>query len=88
MYFKDSDVVAIGAASAQSETVPANIHKAMLTSTIGCWVAYGTSPTASAADGSFYLPAGTELVLSVHPGQRFAVIQATTAGSLSVAWLS
>ena len=88
MYFINSDVVAVGAASAQSAAVPANIHKVMLTSTTGCWVAYGVNPTASAAAGSFYLPADCEVVLSAHPSQKFAVIQASTAGSLSVAFLS
>ena len=88
MYFIDSDVVAVGAASAQSEAVPAHIHKVMLTSTTACWVSYGVNPTASAADGSFYLPANTDLELSAHPGNKFAVIQAAAAGSLSVAFLS
>jgi len=88
MYFTDSDVVAVGAASAQSETVPAHIHKVMLTSTTACWVAYGVNPTASAADGSFYLPADEKVVIGVHPGNRFAVIQASAGGSLSVAFLS
>ena len=88
MYFVGSDIVTVGAASAQSVAVPANIHKAMLTSTTGCYVAYGTNPTAAAADGSFYLPADCEVVLSVHPGQKFAAIQATSGGNLSVAWLS
>ena len=88
MYFIDSDVVAVGAASAQSEAVPAHIHKVMLASTTACWVSYGVNPTATAGDGSFYLPANTDIELSAHPGNKFAVIQAAAPGSLSVAFLS
>lgn len=88
MYFEGSDVVTVGAASAQSAGAPANIHKAMLCSTTACWVSYGVDPTATVGDGSFYLPADETLTFSVHPGGKFAAIQASAGGSLSVSWLS
>lgn len=88
MQFVGSSVVAVGAASAQSAAVPAHIHTVMLTASTDCWVSYGVSPTASAADGSFFMPAGEAIKLGVVPGQLFAAIQDAAAGELSVAFLS
>lgn len=88
MYFEGSDVVTVGAASAQSAGAPAHIHKAMICSTTNCWVSYGENPTATTGDGSFYLPAGETLYFTVRPGGIFAVIQDSAGGSLSVSWLS
>ena len=88
MQFAGSEIVAVGAASAQSAVIPANIHKVMLTSTTACYVNYGANPTASAATGSFYLPANEKLFLTASPGTKFAVIQAAAGGNLSIAYLS
>lgn len=84
-----SDVIASGAASAQSAVIPAHIHKVMLSVTADAWFAYGTNPTAAAdTDGSVFLPYGTTVCVGVVPGQKFAVIQDAAAGHLSIAYLS
>lgn len=88
MQFAGSSYTAVGAASAQTAVIPANIHKVRLASTTNAWVNYGTAPVATAGAGSFYLPANEETYLTVVPGQRFATIQATAGGFISVAYLS
>jgi hypothetical protein len=83
-----SDVVTIGAASTQSAAFGANTHEVRLcaaAATEGCWVNIGQDPTASAGDGSFFLPVNQPEYFHVSPGQKVAVIQVTTGGSLSVA---
>jgi hypothetical protein len=88
MQFAGSSYTAVGAASAQTAVIPANIHKVRLASTTNAWVNYGVNPTASAGAGSFYLPANTDMYLTVVPGTRFATIQASAGGFISVAYLS
>lgn len=88
MQFAGSSYTAVGAATALTAVIPANIHKVMLTSTTAAWVNYGTAPVATAGAGSFYLPANTDIYLTVVPGQRFATIQASAGGFISVAYLS
>jgi hypothetical protein len=88
MQFAGSSYTAVGAASAQTAVIPANIHSVMLTSTTAAWVNYGVDPTATVGAGSFYLPANTPVYLTVVPGTRFATIQASAGGFISVAYLS
>jgi hypothetical protein len=86
-----SDVVTIGGTSAESEAFTAYCHDVRLVSTINCWITFGTTAvaTASAADGSIYLPAGVVEYFHVTPGQVVAVIQdAAEAGTLSVGEMS
>ena len=83
-----SDVVTIGAASAQSAAFGAHTHEIRVVAaaaTEGCWIKIGDNPTASAADGSMFLPVGQVEYFHVSPGQQIAVIQVSTGGSLSVA---
>jgi len=79
-------VLAVGASSAQSAVVQANTNRVTLASTTGCWVAFGTSPTASAAAGSIYVPPNVAMPpISVQSGvTKIAVIQASAAGTLSI----
>ena len=78
--------LAVGATSAQSAVVNASTNRVVLTSTTGCWVAFGSNPTASAAAGSIYLPPNVvSPAYTVTPGTtKIAVIQASAVGSLSI----
>ena len=80
-------VVAVGAASAQSAAVGANTNRVVLVSTTACWVAFGSNPTAvAAATGNVYVPANIPMPpISVTSGTtKIAVIQASAGGSLSI----
>ena len=78
--------VAVSGSSAQSSAVNASTNRVVLTSTTGCWVAFGSNPTASAAAGSIYLPPNVvSPAYTVTPGvTKVAAIQASGAGSLSI----
>jgi len=78
--------LAVGATSAQSAVVNASTNRVVLTSTTGCWVAFGSNPTASAAAGSIYLPPNVvSPAYTVTSGTtKIAVIQASAVGSLSI----
>lgn len=80
-----SDVVTVGASSAQSEVFNSNIFDIRVVSTTNCWINIGTNPTAAAADDNLYMPAGLVEYFHVSPGQRLAVIQDSAGGSLIVA---
>jgi hypothetical protein len=78
--------LAVGASSVQSAAVQSTTNRVVLSSTTACWVAFGSSPTASAAAGSIYVPANWPMwPIAVTPGvTKIAVIQASAAGSLSI----
>lgn len=78
-----NDVVAVGAASAQSAVM--GVQEIMLVSTTNCWLAFGTNPTAVAnTDANQYLPANLVWTINWIPGDKVAVIQDTGAGYLVV----
>ena len=79
-------VLAVGASSVQSAVTQTTTSRVVLSSTTGCWVAFGSSPTASAATGSIYLPPNVISTPYVVTGgvTKIAVIQASAAGSLSI----
>jgi hypothetical protein len=81
-----AQVIAVGAASVQSAAVQSTTNRVTLTSTTGAWIAFGTSPTASAAAGSIYLPPNVvSPPYAVTSGvTKIAVIQASAAGTLSI----
>jgi hypothetical protein len=84
-----SDVVTVSGTSAESEAITAYCHDVRLVSTTNCWITFGaTGATASAADGSAYLPANVVEYFHVTPGQVVAVVQDTAGGVLSVAEMS
>ena len=81
-----AQVVTVGGSSVQSAVVQATTNRVTLSSTTGCWVAFGASPTASAASGSIYVPPNAIMLpVAVTPGvTKIAVIQASAAGTLSI----
>jgi hypothetical protein len=55
----------------------------------GCWLAFGTNPTAAASGAtSIYLPAGVPEYFWVSYGEKIAVIQDTGAGLLNIGELT
>lgn len=80
-----AQVVAIGVASVASAALGTNTNLVILTATSNCWIAYGAAPTAAKdTAGSFYLPANFPQDLAVTPGFKFAVIEDSAAGFLSI----
>ena len=77
-----SSKVAIGSASAQSGTLNGSMVR--LTPTQNCHVAFGANPTAVADGTCMYLPAGQPIVVGITSGQKLAVVQDSTAGSLFI----
>lgn len=81
-----SQNIAVAAASAAvTNPFGANTFDVRVVSTVDCWVTVGASPTASAAAGSYYLPAGLVEYLHVNPGQKIAAIRVSADGTMSVA---
>ena len=78
--------LAVGAASVASAAVGANTNRVFLTSTTGCYVAFGATPTATAGAGSIYVPPNVVMFpISVTSGvTKVAVIQASAAGALTI----
>ncbi|CAB4141078.1 hypothetical protein UFOVP413_34 [uncultured Caudovirales phage] len=78
--------VSIGASSVQSTVIgtagqtPNRLIR--LCATTNCRIAIGTNPTASAT--STLLPANAIEYCELTPGERFAVIQDSAAGTLSI----
>ncbi len=78
--------VAIGASSAQSAAFGTAGHSPnkllRLCATVGCRLAFGVNPTATAT-GAF-LPADAIEYIELLPGDKVAVIQEASGGKLSI----
>lgn len=84
----ESSVVAVGAASNQSDPVPPRIYEVRVVSTTNAWLNVGDAPVATAGDGSIFLPAGVVEYFHVSPGQQVAAIQDSTGGTLCVGFMT
>ena len=82
----DSEVVAVGAASAQSTVALAGNAGALyvICASVGCFVRQGANPTATVGTGSTYIPPNTQVLVAGECGTKLAFIQATTGGSVSI----
>jgi hypothetical protein len=56
----------------------------VFTCDVASWIAQGESPTATAADGSLYLPAGVSILLDGTAGAALSVIRASGDGTASL----
>lgn len=84
-----SDVITMSGTSQQTPAFPSYCTEIRVaTNDQPAWIAIGTNPTASAADGSILVPSGTVEYFRVSPGQKLAVLQAGTAGTLSVGFMT
>lgn len=79
-----SDSQAVGAASATMTPTMAKTETWMFVSSTDCWISQGAAPTAAAADGNMFVPAGVIITLSGKGGAKLAVIQASVAGTCSL----
>lgn len=74
------NVVSSDASSAQSAAITEAAVR--VTSTVACWLAVGTNPTASVGGvGCFYLAAGTVFDMAFTSGDKIAVRNHTSAGA-------
>lgn len=81
---KIQDVSVSGTSAATTNGSPHGCTLAMLISTTNCWFDFGTSPTATAAAPSIYLPAGVYFYLPVVEGTKVAFIQDSASGTAQV----
>jgi hypothetical protein len=82
-----AQTIDITASSGQSAVVSSTTKRIILTSTVDCWVALGSSPTATlATDTSIFLSAGIpSYPLAVTPSiTKVAAIAVTSVGKLSI----
>jgi hypothetical protein len=84
-YSGTSDVVTYTSSSVQSAAFGAQTHEIRVVCTSNAWINIGENPTASAGDGSIFMPAGLVEYFHVSPGQKVAVIQDSSGGNLVVA---
>lgn len=87
----NGQAIALGAGSQQSaafDTVNDRIVAVSVggaSTVVGCWIAVGTNPTASAGAGSMWVAqAGGPVSVYVPAGMLIAGIQGATAGTLSM----
>lgn len=80
-----SSVLTVNATSAASGDFTAGVTILRLFSTVDCWIAFGSAPTAVAeAAGSMFLPAGIVEYFERKEGEKLAVIQSSTTGKLYI----
>lgn len=81
-----ADAVAVGAASATFPviTTMAVGQRFVFVANTACWIAQGAAPVASAAAGSMFVPANTQVMIDGANGARLAVIQDAVAGKASL----
>ncbi len=79
-----SEAVSFNATSAQSAEVPAHCFEIRLVATEDCFVEIGTNPTAATSTSMFISGDKSERYFHVHPGEKIAVIESSTGGTLYV----
>lgn len=87
LILQTTQVVAVGASSAQSSIVGENTNRVVLSPTVDCWISIGTDPTAVVnTSGSFFLSANSQSYpIEVKDGlTKIAVIQISSSGYLSI----
>jgi hypothetical protein len=75
--------VAVGAVSAQGNLPQEGVTIVRLFSTVDCFIAFGTNPTA-VAGSSMFLPGGIVEYFEIRSNEKFAVIQNGSTGTLYV----
>ena len=71
-----------GTAGTIASAVGPQTTKVRLVVTSAAFIAFGASPTATAAD--IYMPADTPECFTVRPGQKVSAVQVAAAGTLHV----
>ena len=84
-----SGVFTMSGTSQQSAAFPSHCSEIRVaTFDQPAWIAIGTNPTASAAAGSILLGINSVEYFRVSEGQKLAVLQAGTAGLLSIGFMT
>ncbi len=79
-----TDTIAVSASSAQFASIESGKRYWFIAST-ACYIAQGASPTASAADGSCFVPAGLPVLIDGDGGAKVAVVRSSADGFASLA---
>lgn len=80
-----SQVLTVNASSVQSALPQSGVSIVRLFSTVDCWVAFGTNPTAVAeSSGSMFLPGGIVEYFEIRADEKLAVISNGTNGKLYI----
>jgi len=78
-------VLTVNAVSAQGALPQANVSIVRLFSTVDCWIAFGTNPTAVAeGSSSMFLPGGIVEYFEIRSDERLAVIGNGVTGKLYI----
>jgi len=83
---KNNNITFTGnAASTPSTTFGAQSRQILVTSTLACWLRYGSGAQTAVAQTDVYVPANVPLSFTVTPGQQAAAISTSTStGSCAI----
>ena len=79
-----SEAVSFSATSTQSAVIPDHCFEVRLTATEDCFIEVGKNPTAAVNTSMFISGDKAERYFHVHPGEKIAVIQEDTSGTLYI----
>lgn len=79
-----SDSQAVTSSAASMSPVMATNQIWMFTCSTNCWISQGAAPTAAAADGSMFVPAGAIIMIDGGLGVALSVIRDTADGKASL----
>lgn len=79
-----ADFLAVGAGSLQFAISMNSGEFYMFASSTACLIRQGSNPTASAAAGSTFVPAGTIVYIDGGVGAKLAVIQSSAGGNATL----
>jgi len=76
------NVAYTGTAGTIANAISAGVYKVRVVATTACYVAIGSSPTATTS--SAYLPADSPEYFTCNPGEKVSAVQLSAAGTLHV----
>ncbi len=79
-----SDSQAVTVAAATMTPTMTKQETWIFVSSTNCWIAQGAAPTAVAADGNMFVPAGAVITISGKSGAKLSVIRDTADGKCSL----
>jgi len=79
-----SDSQAVGAVAATMAPTMTASERWLFVANTDCYIKQGAAPTATAGDGSMFVPAGVFVVISGLGGAKLSVIQASAGGTASL----
>ena len=79
-----ADVMAVTSSAAAMAPTMVDGGSYIFVCSVACYILQGAAPTATAADGSMYVPAGVTLLLDGTLGAKLSVIRAAGDGTASL----